>query len=282
MKDKLLSIGKMAAMNNISISTLRLYDEKGLLKPCLIDQESSYRYYDISQNARLEMIIYMKELGLSLAEIKDILDHEDASQIEALLAYKNEEISKQINSLKDQRRALNRAIESLERYRKAPAVGIFNLEYIPKRKILTTSCHNNFYDGDIHNFEEMLRDLRNDLTAAGLSQIHSYNIGTSIKKEDFLTANIIADQIFLFCDLKDNYNIESHLIDSGMWLCVYLDDYDDEAKYIKELKDYCAIHDYQVTGDYICEVMTGFNIFGDNPNQMFLRLQVPIAFNTKR
>ena len=34
MHESLLPIGKMAALNRISVSTLRLYDEKGLLKPC--------------------------------------------------------------------------------------------------------------------------------------------------------------------------------------------------------------------------------------------------------
>ena len=84
----LLSIGKMAALNRISVSTLRLYDEKGLLKPCYIDPQTGYRYYDINQNARLDMIVYMKELGMSLAEIAEILQKEDISLIEEILSKK--------------------------------------------------------------------------------------------------------------------------------------------------------------------------------------------------
>ena len=38
MREALLSIGKMAALNRMSESTLRLYDEKGLLKPCYRSQ----------------------------------------------------------------------------------------------------------------------------------------------------------------------------------------------------------------------------------------------------
>ena len=65
MKEGLIPIGKMAAMNRVSVPTLRLYDEKELLKPRYIDPETGYRYYDINQNARLEMIAYMKELGMT-------------------------------------------------------------------------------------------------------------------------------------------------------------------------------------------------------------------------
>lgn len=39
MKEGLMPIGKMAKINRVSIPTLRLYDEKGLLKPRYIDPE---------------------------------------------------------------------------------------------------------------------------------------------------------------------------------------------------------------------------------------------------
>ena len=51
-------------MNQTTVTTLRLYDSMGLLKPCYIDKNSHYRYYDIKQNARFDMIQYMKELGM--------------------------------------------------------------------------------------------------------------------------------------------------------------------------------------------------------------------------
>ena len=41
----------------------------GLLKPCYVDEQTHYRYHDIKQNARLDMIQYMKELGMELKEI---------------------------------------------------------------------------------------------------------------------------------------------------------------------------------------------------------------------
>ena len=69
MNPQLISIGKMAEMNHISIPTLRLYDRLGLLRPRYVDEETGYRYYDMHQNARLDMIAYMKELGMSLTEI---------------------------------------------------------------------------------------------------------------------------------------------------------------------------------------------------------------------
>ena len=100
MKEDLLPIGKMAKLNRVSISTLRLYDEKGLLKPRYTDPDTGYRYYDIYQNARLDMIAYMKELGMSLSEIAEIFQKEDLTLIEDILAKKNEQIHAQIRQLK--------------------------------------------------------------------------------------------------------------------------------------------------------------------------------------
>ena len=86
----------MAALNRLSVSTLRLYDEKGLLKPRYIDPETGYRYYSIDQNARLDVIVYMKELGMSLSQIAEALQKEDVSLIEEILSQKNEQIHQQL------------------------------------------------------------------------------------------------------------------------------------------------------------------------------------------
>ena len=160
MQEELLPIGKMAALNRVSISTLRLYDEKGLLKPRYTDPQTGYRYYHIDQNARLDMIVYMKELGMSLSQIRDALEQEDMSLIEEILSQKNEQIHQQMRDLKAQHDAVERAILSIERYRKSPVTGTFSLEYIDRRYVWGVPCADNFYSDDIHSYERLLRDLR--------------------------------------------------------------------------------------------------------------------------
>ena len=127
MKSGLLSIGKMAELNQVSIPTLRLYDKLMLLRPAHVDPETGYRYYDIHQNARLDMIAYMKELGMSLTEIADVLRQEDVTLIEDVLARKNEQIHEQIRELRARHDAVERAIASIERYRKSPDTGTISL-----------------------------------------------------------------------------------------------------------------------------------------------------------
>ena len=135
MQKELLPIGKMARMNRVTISTLRLYDEKGLLRPRYVDPETGYRYYSIDQNSRLDMIVYMKELGMSLSEIAHALQTEDLARMEELLAQKNEQLHQQMRQLKARHDAVERAIQSIERYRKSPSTGTLSLEYIDRRYI---------------------------------------------------------------------------------------------------------------------------------------------------
>ena len=279
MKEELLSIGKMARLNRVSISTLRLYDEKGLLKPRYVDPDSGYRYYGIDQNARLDMIVYMKELGMSLSEIGQALRKEDITLIEELLARKNEQLHEQMRQLKARHDAVERAIQSIERCRKSPATGTLSLEYIDRRYAWGIPCPENFYNSGIHSYESSLQALRHTLAEQGLEQIHSYNIGTTIGREDFLAGRFVAGQIFLFAG-RDLPLREGGLrmLDSGMYACIYLDNYDDEIPCARMLLDYCRRNSYRIAGDYICEVMTGFHVFDSDPRSMSLRLQVPVAF----
>lgn len=278
-KDPLLPIGKMAALNRVSISTLRLYDEKGLLKPRYIDPQTGYRYYDVNQNARLDMIVYMKELGMSLAQISQVLQKEDISLIEELLSQKNEQIHQQMRQLKAQHDAVERAILSIERYRKSPATGTLSLEYIDRRFSWGIPCSSNFYSDGIHSYESVLRELRRQLEDRGFAQIHSYNIGTTIAQEDFAAGRFLAKDIFIFLSRREEGGLTAgQTVESGMYACVYLDNYDDEISCAKELREYCLRNNYQISGDYICEVMTGFNVFDNDPRSMFLRLQVPVTF----
>ncbi len=66
----LYKIGEFAKLTNISVKTLRYYDEINLLKPEEVDLFSGYRYYSDRQKEDLELILALKEAGFSLEEVK--------------------------------------------------------------------------------------------------------------------------------------------------------------------------------------------------------------------
>lgn len=278
MKELLFSIGEMAKFNHVSIPTLRLYDKMNLLKPAYTNPHTGYRYYFLSQNARLDMIAYMKELGMSLSEIGQILEREDLAQVEMILSQKNEQIHQQIRDLKERHDAVERAIASIERYRKSPVTGTLSLEYIDRRYIWGIPCERNFYLEGIDGFEKELMTLRQKLVEQNVSQIHSYSVGTSIRQADFLQEHFVPDQVFIFTNVKNAQELPTSLLDGGMYACIYLDNFDNETSSASQLLAFCKEHHYTVAGDYICEVLTEFNVFHNQQRSMFLRLQVPVSF----
>ena len=62
-------IGEFAQMARVSSRQLRFYDQLGLLQPAHTDGQTGYRYYSVRQLPRLNCILALKELGLSLEQI---------------------------------------------------------------------------------------------------------------------------------------------------------------------------------------------------------------------
>ncbi len=67
-------IGEFSRLAQVTVKALRLYDERGLLVPARVDRASGYRFYSAAQLPRLQRILALKDLGLSLQEIGDLLD----------------------------------------------------------------------------------------------------------------------------------------------------------------------------------------------------------------
>jgi DNA-binding transcriptional MerR regulator len=68
-------IGDYSKLGQVSVRLLRDYDQFGLLKPDYIDKFTSYRYCTAGQLAHLNRILFFKDLGFSLKQIKDLLSN---------------------------------------------------------------------------------------------------------------------------------------------------------------------------------------------------------------
>ncbi len=68
----MMKIGELSNITGISIQTIRFYESEGLISPIEVDRWTSYRYYDESSIVRLSEISYLKDLGFTLNEIKNL------------------------------------------------------------------------------------------------------------------------------------------------------------------------------------------------------------------
>jgi DNA-binding transcriptional MerR regulator len=72
----MLKIGEFSHLSQVTVKTLHHYDDIGLFKPSQIDRFTSYRYYTLDQLPRIHSIMALKELGLSLEEIAQVLQQD--------------------------------------------------------------------------------------------------------------------------------------------------------------------------------------------------------------
>jgi DNA-binding transcriptional MerR regulator len=90
-------IGEFSKIAHVTIRLLRYYDEIGLFVPATVDPESGYRYYTIEQLPRLNRILVMRDLGLSLEQIKEFLNaNVSAEEIRGMLRFRQAQLQKQI------------------------------------------------------------------------------------------------------------------------------------------------------------------------------------------
>ncbi len=111
---KAMKIGEVARISGTGIETIRFYEREGLL----LEPErrpSGYRQYDEATVERLNYIRQAKELGFTLAEIKELLElsfaHSNCEHIRQRAEGKITDIESKIRSLQQMKRSLRKIVE---------------------------------------------------------------------------------------------------------------------------------------------------------------------------
>jgi DNA-binding transcriptional MerR regulator/quercetin dioxygenase-like cupin family protein len=77
------TVKQVAAISGVSVRTLHFYDETGLLAPAYVGA-NGYRFYEEPQLLKLQQILFYRELGFELKQIKLILGRADFEKVAAL------------------------------------------------------------------------------------------------------------------------------------------------------------------------------------------------------
>ncbi|MGM0167014.1 hypothetical protein IGI39_001994 [Enterococcus sp. AZ135] len=109
----MLKIGEFSQLGQVSIRTLRHYDEIDLLHPKLVDEESGYRYYSVRQLEVLAQIVLLRELKFSLKEIKSLIQ-QDSKIFTATLLKKDREIEKEIQQDRYRQQQIHQMIQRMQ------------------------------------------------------------------------------------------------------------------------------------------------------------------------
>lgn len=69
----MLRIGDFARLGGVTVRALRHYEAEGLLAPAHVDEATGYRSYRFEQLAALDRIVALRDLGFSLADVRDLI-----------------------------------------------------------------------------------------------------------------------------------------------------------------------------------------------------------------
>jgi effector-binding domain-containing protein len=131
----MLTIGEYSRLTHIPAKTLRYYDEIGLFRPVKVDSLTGYRYYSMEQLPRLYRILSLKELGLSLNQILNVLNEDISSeQIRGILRLKEAQLKETIEIEQKRLDYVKRKLEQLETDRVFTNYDVL-LKHVPEMQV---------------------------------------------------------------------------------------------------------------------------------------------------
>jgi|LGOV01.1.fsa_nt_gb diguanylate cyclase (GGDEF)-like protein len=93
------TIGQFAKENNVTVKTLHHYEKLELITPTKVDTTTGYRYYSEKDGLDLRIVLFMKELGFSLSEVKDIMNSKyNNESLYEFMSFKKNQSEKEIDS----------------------------------------------------------------------------------------------------------------------------------------------------------------------------------------
>ncbi|MBO1332215.1 MerR family transcriptional regulator [Streptomyces sp. VRA16 Mangrove soil] len=111
----MFTIGDFARHGRVSVRMLRHYDALGLLRPAHVDPATGYRHYTAAQLARLNRIIALKDLGLTLQQVGEILDEKvDAEQLRAMLRLRRADLEAEMAAARARLTQVEARLRSIE------------------------------------------------------------------------------------------------------------------------------------------------------------------------
>ena len=117
----MFKISEFSKFSRVPTKTLRYYDEIGLFSPAQVDRFTNYRYYSAEQLPRLNRILTLKEMGLSLAEIARLLnEHVSLEELRGMFRLKEAEVRQQVEDAQARLTLVANRLKQIEQEGKMP------------------------------------------------------------------------------------------------------------------------------------------------------------------
>ncbi len=164
----MFKISEFSRLSQVSMKTLRYYDQIGLLKPAHTDPLNGYRYYTTEQLFRLNRILAFKDLGLTLEQILQALDEQiSAAEVRGMLRLKQAETQALIEQEYTRLARIEARLRLIEREGDIQARHDVALKSVKEQLVVTLPTRANLSSSSLPFFFE---ELDRSLLHCGLSE----------------------------------------------------------------------------------------------------------------
>ena len=273
MKEKTkLKIGVFSKMMQLTVKTLRHYEQKGLLLPSEVDKWTGYRYYSIEQMQRLNTIRHLQRLGFTLDEINEICEEDEQSPSIEQLKEKIEETEHQIKMLTERRNQLHLMVNTQKRIK---TMEKFSIESLPE---IIVASHRTTISGYPALGTLCVETIGPEMQRLGCKCSYPGYCFTIDHNKEYNASNIDIE----YCEQVEEMTTESEIIKFKRLeavpkaLCMkHIGPYERFYESFTEAFAYMEEHGYKIAGQVRTSYIDGaWN--KDNPEQWLSLIQIPI------
>lgn len=176
-------IGEFSKIAQTPISQLRYYDQIGLFQPAHTDTFTNYRYYSADQLPALNRILALKELGMTLDQIKRLVqDNVSAEEMHGMLALRKAQIEQALEEEINRLRIVEARLRQVERKGLVSQDDII-LKSIPAQPFLSTrNTLPNIFDG-VSILEELVQQIPPRVGVKNLSHVAAIVHGDAFRMQ---------------------------------------------------------------------------------------------------
>lgn len=237
-------ISEVAKIVGINRTALIHYDKWGIIKPS-IRNEKNYRFYTPDDINKLELVIALKESGLSLEAIKSYLNNQGSMTSIEILTQQKEEIDNKIKALNKQGHIIEKRIEHLKRFDNISIYEGIRLDEYPEMSIYYEPIVIGY--GPLMSYNAAVNKLKNRLEEHG--QLTSkYGICYDITNQD---NSGHYSKKFVFDYLSSHHAIDNttQLPKSRYLRTIHKGPQNTVDRTIEKVTKYATDNHYQITGE---------------------------------
>ncbi|KOX04881.1 MerR family transcriptional regulator [Micromonospora profundi] len=167
----MFTIGDFARLGRVSVRMLRHYDSIGLLRPASVDPHTGYRFYRADQLRRLNRVIALKDLGLTLDQVRAILDDAvDVAELRGMLRLRRSQLAEQLAADTARLTAVEARLRMIESEGRMTTQDVVLKEIAPVRLAELTAVAPSYQAEDIGPvIQPLYPELFGRLSAAGVT-----------------------------------------------------------------------------------------------------------------